>query len=92
MNLQKNAIKHNHPTSSNNIGLGMHRSSKWFVFFVFLTPLWPGIAQEQLTLEAVSAPIPEGLETVEFYSSAVDRDMKFDVVLPASYAASGDMN
>lgn len=90
--LQKNAIKHDHPTSSNNIGLGMHRSSKWFVFFVFLTPLWPGIAQEQLSLEAVSAPIPEGLETVEFYSSAVDRDMKFDIVLPASYAASGDMN
>lgn len=31
------------------------------------------------------APLPEGLHTVEFYSPAVDRTMKYDIVLPPSY-------
>ena len=31
------------------------------------------------------APIPDGLQTVSFYSPAVDRQMKFDIVLPAGY-------
>lgn len=31
------------------------------------------------------APIPPGLETVEFYSPAVARRMKFDIVLPVDY-------
>lgn len=35
------------------------------------------------------APIPDGLETVEFFSPAVDRIMKFDIVLPESYFDSG---
>ncbi len=33
-------------------------------------------------------PIPAGLETVEFFSPAVDRSMKFDIVLPEGYAGS----
>ena len=41
------------------------------------------------TLEMVAAPIPDGLETVEFYSPAVDRTMKFDIVLPRGYEGSG---
>jgi putative tributyrin esterase len=65
----------------------MYRSSKLFIFFIFLFPVWTN-AQEQLSLEAVSAPIPDGLETVVFFSPAVDREMKFDIVLPASYASS----
>lgn len=34
---------------------------------------------------AAAAPIPPGLETVEFFSPAVNRTMKFDIVLPADY-------
>ncbi len=42
-------------------------------------------AQDANSLEPVAAPIPPGLETVEFYSPAVDRRMKFDIVLPEGY-------
>lgn len=42
--------------------------------------------EEQLVL--VPAPMPPGLETVEFYSPAVDRRMKFDILLPEDYARS----
>lgn len=35
-----------------------------------------------------AAPIPDGLDTVEFYSPAVGRDMKFDIVLPRDYESS----
>ena len=45
-------------------------------------------AQDASTLEPVAAPIPPGLETVEYYSPAVDRRMKFDIVLPAGYYQS----
>jgi len=37
----------------------------------------------------VPAPLPEGLQTVRFYSPAVDREMKFDIVLPPDYATGG---
>jgi len=42
-------------------------------------------AQDASELVPVAAPIPSGLETVEYYSPAVDRRMKFDVVLPEGY-------
>lgn len=42
-------------------------------------------AQDSPTLDDVRAPIPEGLETVEFFSKAVARNMKFDIVLPPDY-------
>lgn len=45
-------------------------------------------AQESPTLDDVRAPIPEGLETVEFFSEAVARNMKFDIVLPPDYYSS----
>lgn len=45
-------------------------------------------AQSTNELEPVAAPIPSGLETVEFYSPAVDRRMKFDIVLPEGYYQS----
>lgn len=42
-------------------------------------------AQDSPTLDDVRAPIPEGLETVEFFSKAIARNMKFDIVLPPDY-------
>lgn len=39
-------------------------------------------------MQMVPAPIPPGLETVEFYSPVVARRMKFDIVLPEAYAES----
>ena len=45
-------------------------------------------AQNASGLVPVAAPIPSGLETVEFYSPAVDRRMKFDIVLPEGYYQS----
>ena len=39
-------------------------------------------------LEFVPAPIPAGLQTEEFFSAAVNRTMKFDIVLPEHYADS----
>ncbi|MFT4861611.1 MAG: putative tributyrin esterase [Pseudohongiellaceae bacterium] len=45
-------------------------------------------AQQPTSLDDVRAPIPEGLETVEFYSEAVGRTMKFDIVLPVDYYSS----
>ena len=34
---------------------------------------------------ADTPPLPDGLQTVSFFSPAVDRQMKFDIVLPADY-------
>ena len=45
-------------------------------------------AQNASGLVPVAAPIPPGLETVEFFSPAVDRRMKFDIVLPEGYYQS----
>ena len=42
------------------------------------------IAQEE-NIEQAAAPRPPGMETVEFYSSAVDRMMKFDIIFPSNY-------
>lgn len=36
----------------------------------------------------IPPPVPPGLTTVEFYSPAVDRRMKFDLLLPEDYATS----
>ena len=45
------------------------------------------LAQE---LELELASLPEGLSTVEFFSPAVGRMMKFDIVLPPDYANSNE--
>ncbi|MEX0964436.1 MAG: alpha/beta hydrolase-fold protein [Pseudohongiellaceae bacterium] len=45
-------------------------------------------AQDASELVPVAAPIPAGLETLEYYSAAVDRRMKFDIVLPEGYYES----
>lgn len=37
----------------------------------------------------VVPPLPEGLQTVEFFSPAVQRTMKYDIVLPPGYAEGG---
>jgi putative tributyrin esterase len=41
-------------------------------------------------LTPVPAPIPDGLHTIEFFSPAVNRTMKFDVVLPENYEQTTD--
>lgn len=46
-------------------------------------------AQGQQRLEPQAAPLPDGLQTVEFFSPAVDRLMKYDIVLPPDYETSG---
>lgn len=38
----------------------------------------------------VAAPIPPGMETVDFFSPAVQRRMKFDIVLPQDYYSSDE--
>lgn len=47
-----------------------------------------GKASAQTLLTGASS-LPDGLQTVEFYSPAVDRQMKFDIVLPPGYEESG---
>jgi enterochelin esterase-like enzyme len=46
-----------------------------------------GQAQESMP-PATPAALPEGLQTVEFFSPAVGRSMKFDVILPPAYEDS----
>jgi putative tributyrin esterase len=49
------------------------------------------VAQPQAPqLQLQPAPIPDGLETAEFFSPAVGRTMKFDIVLPPDYRGSDD--
>ena len=49
-----------------------------------------GLAQTAAGPVLEAAPIPPGLETVEFHSPAVDRRMKFDIILPAAYYVSDE--
>ena len=63
--------------------------SRQVLLAVALLWLVPGSAQpqaRQLMLQA--APVPEGLETEQFFSPAVARSMKFDIVLPPGYQES----
>lgn len=48
------------------------------------------VAQDAAQLIPVEAPIPPGLQTVEIFSPAVDRRMKFDIVLPENYYQSAE--
>jgi len=52
---------------------------------LWLVPVTAQPQARQLMLQA--APIPEGLETDEFFSPSVARSMKFDIVLPPGYDA-----
>jgi len=65
-------------------------SKRWLFAPVLLAQMLVGQlnAQSANELQPVAAPIPPGLETVEYYSPAVDRRMKFDVVLPEGYYES----
>ncbi|MDP6650878.1 MAG: alpha/beta hydrolase-fold protein, partial [Gammaproteobacteria bacterium] len=55
---------------------------------VFVALLNGALAQDNPVRVPIPAPIPPGLETVEFFSPAVDRMMKFDIVLPSDYHTS----
>lgn len=46
-------------------------------------------AQDLPQPEPNSPPLPDGLQTVEFFSPAVGRAMKYDIVLPPDYETSG---
>lgn len=55
---------------------------------LWLAPLFAQPQSRQLMLQA--APVPEGLQTAEFFSPAVGRSMKFDIVLPPGYQDSNE--
>ena len=55
---------------------------------VFLKALLLTLSVQAQPGTPVIPPPPEGLHTVEFYSPAVDRTMKYDVVLPPGYEES----
>lgn len=65
------------------------RALRWLLsIVVLLQAVAPGSLAGQGVNTPTPAPIPPGLETVEYYSPAVDRRMKFDVVLPEGYYES----
>src|SRR5690606_41811823 len=55
---------------------------------IALTLVWTAAQAQSVARTPVAAPIPEGLQTVEFYSPAVERNMKYDIVLPPGYENS----
>lgn len=57
-------------------------------FSAMLMLAWMTVHAQPAAPTPVAAPIPEGLQTVEFYSPAVDRTMKYDIVLPPGYGDS----
>ena len=59
-------------------------------FAVMVLLAGAALAQNSPNRVLVAAPIPAGLETVEFFSPAVDRLMKFDIVLPKNYHDSDE--
>lgn len=67
----------------NSLAAGVWQRWCLYLLLVFTTSV-----QAQDDQLPAAAPIPPGLETVEFYSPAVDRTMKFDIVLPPDYAES----
>ena len=54
----------------------------WLLTFLLLGGAGESFAQASMP---EAPPLPEGLQTVEFYSPAVDRTMKYDIVLPPDY-------
>jgi S-formylglutathione hydrolase FrmB len=66
----------------------MNRIATAFIILLFTALVHGQDNNEPLT--PVAAPIPEGLQTIEFFSPAVNRTMKFDVVLPFGYEQSTD--
>jgi putative tributyrin esterase len=44
-------------------------------------------AAQTSAASSAAPPLPTGLQTVEFFSPAVDRSMKYDIVLPENYDA-----
>ena len=74
-----------------NSGTNTHRLSRW-VTLLLLTLASPLLWAQQSTSPPATEPaptaLPEGLQTVSFFSPAVGRQMKFDIVLPPDYAES----
>lgn len=71
------------------MGTGFRINQRVSVLVFLLLVMGSEVAsQEPSNLAPVAAPIPDGLETVEFFSPAVNRIMKFDIVLPNDYHQS----
>lgn len=64
----------------------MLRRSFWPFSLVFSLYFLTAVSAQELELSPVE--IPPGLSTVEFFSPAVNRNMKFDIVLPEDYETS----
>jgi putative tributyrin esterase len=66
----------------------MSHTARYCRCWLLLITVWLGTTATAQEPELVPepAPIPPGLETVEFFSPAVNRQMKFDIVLPPGYA------
>jgi len=50
--------------------------------------LFLALVSGQQCVQAQSSELPEGLQTISFFSPAVQREMKYDIVLPSTYEAS----
>lgn len=68
----------------------MQRKNRFVVMraVVMLMTLLCVLSVQAQPATPVIPPLPEGLQTVEFYSPAVDRSMKYDIVLPPGYEGS----
>lgn len=66
-----------------------HRSPRLSILLVLLSAVLL-LTQQSMAqpLLAAQAPRPEGLVTIDFFSPAVNRQMKFDIVLPPDYEGS----
>jgi S-formylglutathione hydrolase FrmB len=71
------------------INYAIFRASRVVVGALLLCALMFFLASAQAQPAANTPPaLPEGLQTISFFSPAVGRQMKFDIVLPADYESS----
>lgn len=69
-----------------------HRLSCWLTLSLLMLAASPAWTQPPASSASPPVPtvLPEGMQTVSFFSPAVGRQMKFDIVLPPDYAESGE--
>ena len=69
----------------------MNSLSRCFsIVFLLIASLATSISAQDQAAQMDEAPRPSGLETVEFFSPAVNRMMKFDIVFPSDYWETED--
>ena len=62
----------------------------FLVVFLLSASLVTSLSAQDQAGQMFEAPRPNGLETVEFFSPAVNRMMKFDIVFPTGYWETED--